>query len=577
MTTARATTTTESNPMERRVNLAGRIFGVSDERMARWSETAGAGGEGTGGSRLGLALFTSPTTKTKKARAGKDPDYGFTVARGDRYGFHGRHGGRQNVIVPEPEHRASTKQLPGLWPWPVGAAAPIVGTPLGTHLNTGAPVCYDAYNWFEHGRYISNPSTFIMGLPGFGKSTLARRMVIGKVAQGIAPMILGDLKPDYVDLVRELDGQVVSIGHGVGKINPLDVGALGRIIPRLEEHAPEAVDDVWQQIISRQVLIMSGLIRIVRNDYVADFEETVIASALRLLYSGQKFDTARYSAEQFGHSQAPIVSDLIEVIYDGSEDMVLDAAADDLDEYRTTVKPLRRALRAIARGTFGQVFNGQTSVRLDVNAPAVCVDVSAVGDGDSKLMGAVLLTCWSDGFGCIEAQHILEQTGLSSRRNFCVVLDEMWRVIGAGIGMVDSVNGLSRLNRQIGLELVEITHTFKDLRALESEADRQKAIGLIERAGALIVGALPVDEMNQLAQVKPFTATEIEMVSGWSSTTAMMTEAPRPGGRSVAPPGQGNFLIKVGESGRAGIPFHVSLTPTENSLGVHNTNKRFNN
>ncbi|MEZ2122981.1 hypothetical protein [Corynebacterium sp. CCM 9203] len=568
--------TSETLPPARRINFLGRACGVSDERVARWGEAAGSGREGAGWSRLALDVFTSSIgERHRNPRSGVDNEFGFAVGRIDRHGMIGKHGGRQSVVVPEPEWRASTCQLPGLWPWPVGAAAPIVGTPLGSHLRTGAPVCFDAYNWFEHGRYISNPSTFVMGLPGFGKSTLARRMVIGKVAQGITPLVLGDLKPDYVDLVRELGGQVVSVGDGVGRINPLDVGSLGSILPLLEQRAPALIDDVWQQIYARQVIILAGLIQIVRGGPVADFEETVLSSALKRLYTGSGFDRARYSAESFSPSSPPVVSDLGEVIFDGDEDMIADAAADDLAEYRTTIKPLRRALRALARGPFGAVFNGQTTVRLDTSASSVCVDVSAVGDDSPKLMGAVLLTCWSDGFACVEAQHILERAGLAARRNFCVVLDEMWRVLGAGVGMVDRVNALSRLNRQIGLELIQITHTFKDLRAVKTEEDRQKAIGLIERAGALIVGALPRDEMVQLAEVKPFTAAEIEMVSGWSSTTAMMTEAPRRGAVRHSPPGQGNFLIKIGEAGRAGVPFRVQLTPTEMALGVHNTNKRF--
>ena len=38
-------------------------------------------------------------------------------------------------------------------------------------------------------------------------------------------------------------------------------------------------------------------------------------------------------------------------------------------------------------------------------------------------------------------------------------------------------------------------------------------------------------------------------------------------GVEAAPPGRGNFLVKVG--GRAGIPFHVALTETEHALQRH--------
>lgn len=103
----------------------------------------------------------------------------------------------------------------------------MTGVPLGQHLFTGATVCGDPLNWFTRARYISNPSLFMLGMPGLGKSTLVNRMLIGLAATGVVPLVLGDLKPDYADTVRALGGQVISIGRGRGGINVLDPGAMG--------------------------------------------------------------------------------------------------------------------------------------------------------------------------------------------------------------------------------------------------------------------------------------------------------------------------------------------------------------
>jgi len=62
-----------------------------------------------------------------------------------------------------------------------------------------------------------------------------------------------------------------------------------------------------------------------------------------------------------------------------------------------------------------------------------------------------------------------------------------------------------------------ITHTVKDLESLKDQADATKAVGFIERAGALIVGALPLTEMKRLNEIKPFTAREVAEVTSWSS------------------------------------------------------------
>ena len=57
------------------------------------------------------------------------------------------------------------------------------------------------------------------------------------------------------------------------------------------------------------------------------------------------------------------------------------------------------------------------------------------------------------------------------------------------------------------------------------------------------------------------------MLIGWQDPPAWDPVA----SSESAPPGRGNFLIKVG--GRPGIPVHVALTETE--LALNDTNKRW--
>ncbi|HSY00345.1 MAG TPA: ATP/GTP-binding protein, partial [Streptomyces sp.] len=134
-------------------------------------------------------------------------------------GWFGPGGGQVGHVDPPAMWRATTVQACGLWPFAAGSGAPMTGVPLGQHLHTGATVCGDPISWFTRARYISNPSLFMLGMPGLGKSTLVNRMLIGMAATGITPLVLGDLKPDYADTVRALGGQVISIGRGVGGIN----------------------------------------------------------------------------------------------------------------------------------------------------------------------------------------------------------------------------------------------------------------------------------------------------------------------------------------------------------------------
>ncbi|MFD3703247.1 hypothetical protein ACFWUP_08890 [Nocardia sp. NPDC058658] len=479
-------------------------------------------------------------------------------------GYSGAGGGKMNVVGRPVEYRATTAQVAGLWPWSVGAGAPLIGTPLGSHLHTGAPVCFDPMNWFMRGSFITAPSLFVLGLNGFGKSSLVRRIVLGGIAQGITPLILADVKPDYRKMVELVGGQVIDLGYGHGKLNPLAAGVLGSVVPRLEDK-PALQRQVLQDLRARQVTLIAGLVELVRGARVADFEETLIATALRILYQPGGFTP----------DKPPIMENLLEVIVAGGAELMLDAGADNPDEYQNAIKGLRRSLRALTQGPFGAIFNGQTSVPIDTSAVAVCIDVSHIPSGDKKLKAAVMLACWADGFASVEAAHVLADADLGPQRYFQVVMDELWQVLGLGDFMVDRVDELTRLQRGLATALIMISHTIKDLQALGSDAAIAKAIGFLERARAKIFGALPAEEISRLDSTVPFTSAEQEMVTSWSAPQALTGEALKPGQQRPSPPGTGKFLLKVGEDRRPGIPFHMEFTVSERESGIHDTNQRF--
>ncbi|MEV5835379.1 hypothetical protein [Nocardia sp. NPDC052112] len=491
-----------------------------------------------------------------------DRDGGFqrSLARLSDRGYAGLGGGRAAVVPSMPEWRSTTVQVAGLWPFAIGASAPIVGTPVGSHYITGAPVHFDVMSWFLRG-YITAPIAFVLALNGFGKSSLIRRMVTGAVAAGETVLCMGDTKPDYRDLVEHLGGQVIDVGYGHGHLNPLDIGALGEIIDRLPD--PDQRRQVAARVEAGQVNIVAGLIELVRGSRVADYEETLIAAALRELYS---------PAGGFTPNAPPVLSDLLAVISGGGEQLRQFAEEDDDKSYRASTKTLRRSLRALVEGPFGAIFDGHTSTPLNLDSPAICVDVSRIPEGDTKLLAAVLMVCWSQGFGAVAAAHALADAGLARKRTYEVVMDEIWRVLGVGEFMVDRVDALTRLNRVLGTGLIMCSHTIKDLAAFDSVAAVSKALGFFERARAKIIGPVGPEEINRIRAAIGITETEKLLVTSWA--------APRPPSDDntdtrETPPGTGCFLLKTGESGEPGIPFRLTFTRTERESDIHNTNRRF--
>ena len=235
-----------------------------------------------------------------------------------------------------------------------------------------------------------------------------------------------------------------------------------------------------------------------------------------------------------------------------------------IERYRELVEPLQVTLQALlGEGRVGEMFSRHSTVGLDLDRPAV-FDVSSIPEDETELVGAALSACWGVGFGAVNVTHALAEAGLAPMRHYLIILDELWRALIAGRGMVDRTNSLTRLNRQWGVGVVMCSHTIKDLLSLPDEHERMKALGLIERSGMLICGALPPEEMPRLALAKDLSVAEQRQLISWQDPPAWNAAA-----SNDAPPGRGNFMIKIG--GRPAIPFRVTLTKAEQ--GLHDTNK----
>ncbi len=457
-------------------------------------------------------------------------------------------GGWAPVVEAAPEFEATSNQVCGLWPFAAGSALPPIGVPLGRHQTQMATVCADPVTWFLR-KLILNPSAFVLGRPGLGKSSLIRHMLTVLSAWGVTPMVLSDLKPDYVDLVEALGGRVIRLGRGMANVNPLDPGPAAQVLPHLD--ADEA-DKVRAQLDGRRMNTIAGLLELVRGEALADYEATALRAAVRVLDPDL--------------TQPPVVDDVRQVIEERHPEIrrVVRDRGDDA-RYDIRTERLIDALQGVGReGPFGGTFASPTTVEMDLDRPVV-FDMSAVDDNDLALQAGLQLVCWSYGSAAVQGAKIMAAAGLAPERIYILVMDELWRVLRASLTMVDRIDAITRLNRQLLLPQIMCTHTMNDLRLATEEAT-SKAWGFVERSEMVFLGGLAPKEMGNLSQVFAMPQTEQQMITSWSDTRAAGAE-----GGNAEPPGLGLFLLKLGS--KPGIPFRVDLT--EHEIALNDTNKRW--
>src|SRR5699024_7718652 len=321
--------------------------------------------------------------------------------------------------------------------------------PVGRHLTTGATVCADSISWFQRANLISNPSIFTLAIPGVGKTSFIMRMAVGLAGYGTIPLVLGDTRPDYTDMVRALGGQVIQLGRNRGSLNVLDAGEAPEAAARLR--AAGFVKEAEQVIADAHGLRMnmiSSLITVLRKSPPTLRKETILARALTWL--DDHFEGT------------PVLPDLLDVVRAAPPEL-REAALDrgDDDRYQQITEELEAALLALLPGgKYGDVFSRQTTEPMRRDR-AVVFDVSAIPQSDGDLRAVALLASWSAGFAVVGIAQTLADAGLEPRRHYFAILDELHQALKAGPGLVDRVDYLTRLNRSVGVGLAMITHTVK--------------------------------------------------------------------------------------------------------------------
>jgi hypothetical protein len=288
--------------------------------------------------------------------------------------------------------------------------------------------------------------------------------------------------------------------------------------------------------------LLLALCTLLRGGRITNAEEVLLGRAIDVL-------TERLDRD-------PTVPDVLAIIESGPDELMHAARARTYDDYRARTDDFVPTLALLCEGSLKGVFDGPTTAPIDLNAPAVSIDISQVASAGDTLVAAAMLCTWAYGFATVDAAAVLAEAGLAPRRQFLGVMDELWRALRGTSGLVEHADALTRLNRQRGMASIMVTHSLADLDALPTVEDRMKARGFIERSAITVLAGLPPRELDRVHEVTPLTDPERDMVQSWAAPESWLAGATHPG--------RGKYLLKTGE--RIGIPVELSLVGPERHL-----------
>lgn len=367
-------------------------------------------------------------------------------------------------------HRVSTAHLQAAYPFVTEGGLGGRGVYVGREVLGGA-FCYDPWVLYERGA-LTNPNVLVAGQVGRGKSSfvktyLWRQQVFGRRAWIIDP------KGEYGPLAEACGLSPIRVGPGLGvTLNPLDPGR------------PDGHGTSTEQ---RQLGLLTSLAAASLRRPLGPDERTACQLAL-----------SRAAAR---HGRDLVLSHVVEALLRPEPEAAREVAMEPA-ELVTAGRDVALDLRRLCRGDLAGMFDGTTSRGLDLDAPVVVLDLSALYG--SAALGLLMLcaTAWL-------------QAALRRRRSgqTIVVVDEAWAVLRE-LEIARWLQASWKLSRQLGVSNVAVVHRLSDLLAAGDQGSEQVALarGLLADSETRVIYGQSPAETAAARELLGLTDVEAELL-----------------------------------------------------------------
>ena len=382
-------------------------------------------------------------------------------------------------------HETTTRHLGALYPLLRDTGLAVPGPLIGVDL-LGGPFVYDPFELYAAGR-LTNPNAVVFGQIGRGKSALIKTYLFRQLAFGRSAFVL-DPKGEYGALAAAAGVEPLRLRPaGPLRINPLDLAVGGEVdlaAERLQLLEALAASTVDRSLSPRE----RGALDAALATAVASMGTPTIPEVVSAL-----FEPEPARARELGTDVAGLA-----------------------EEGRDVALGLRRLVLGDLRG----MFDAPSSPSLDLDAPLVVLDLSALYGSPALGVLMVCAAAWLQG--------LVRRQGARGRR-VLLVIDEAWAVL-RDLAVARWLQASWKLSRAWGVSNIAVLHRLSDLRAIGDQGSegRELAEGILLDSETRIIYAQPPGEVAAATGLLGLSEIELELLPRLGRGIALWKLGDRP-------------------------------------------------
>ncbi|TFD76744.1 hypothetical protein E3T54_10125 [Cryobacterium sp. Sr8] len=347
--------------------------------------------------------------------------------------------------VAQPPHQATSHNLAGIYPFVADDGLGHEGPLLGVDLNADVLWHFSPWDLYMNTTAKAALSTNILVIGAYrsGKSGTIKQLCTRSLAFGHQVVVPSDSKGEWVVVAEAVGGQVIALGgeNTTARLNPLDRG------PRLTGVSDD-VDEIMVQGRRRATLTSVIEATIQGQAKLSPMEHTAINWALE--------HAIRITDDR------PTITHVWQALVSPDSD-----APGYRPEMESNGERARHVLERFVAGDLQGLFEGESTVAFDPDAPMVVVDTSALFDR-SELAAQLTQICTSSWIQAVISDR-------SAKRTRYLVREEGWRDMATEQALRTYQQWL-KLSRHYGVSNIVILHKMSDFDAVGEEGSKERTL-----------------------------------------------------------------------------------------------------